>query len=196
MLINSHMKKLLQKINTKGVRSVVFGLVLTMIMGAGVSFVTAQNQTVEPFLGPASNLMSRIGSLAVGSSTVPSWIYNISDCVTAGHPPAQQKYTCLDVVGGGLFENLIVNQNGYILETATISTVGGYNPGTRGALGVTPTFVIEAGTGDGTNDSMLIQGLGRTSGATFNPIDTTTQRELCAAANGKIQSCSAGGAQL
>lgn len=184
------MKTLLKKMNTKTVASIVVGIVLAVVMNAGASMVAAQNpSTVEPFLGPISGLMSRIGSLAIGSSTVPSWVNDWDECVTADNSPIFQTQTCLDVAGSGVFSNLIVDQNAHVLETATISTAPTYNPGTRSAVGIDPAFWIEAVGG---NDGFLIQGLGRTNGPVgeYYPLDTTTQREVCADADGTLAICS------
>lgn len=171
----------------KSVRSVVFGLLLALVMSAGVSLVSAQNSTVEPFLGPTSTLMSRIGSLAIGSSSIPNWFSYDSACTTFDHL-LTMNYTCLDVAGGGVFSNIVVNQNAHVLETVTVTNLALYNPSERSLIGILPALLIEA---VGVNDSMLIQGLGRVNGGNnFAPVDTTTQREVCATASGTLTICS------
>jgi len=189
------MKKLLQKINTRATRSIVLGLVLTLVMIAGTSMVSAQLQTsVVPFLGATSSLSSRIGSLTIGSSSSASWlsggIGGRIECIHSDSNFLFASETCLDVTGAGTFGNLVVDQVARVIETVTVSTASEYSGG-PGSLGIQPVFLIEDDplVAPGA-ESMLIQGLGYEVLGSFSPRDLTSERAVCADENGKLTICS------
>lgn len=190
------MKKLLQKINTRETRSLIFGLVLALAIGGASSFVSAQGSistgggtAAVPFLGPTTGLLSRIGSLTVGASTTPLWI----ELLECNKSSLLGTMTCLDVSGGGTFANLIIDQTTQVRLTAVVSSLGEYGGG-LGDLGIIPTFLIE--DIGAANNSMLVQGLGRVSGSegsegqqNFNPLNTTNERDICARPSGELRIC-------
>lgn len=194
------MKKLLQKINTRETRSLIFGLVLALAIGGASSFVSAQGSistgggtAAVPFLGPTTGLLSRIGSLTVGASTTASWITSTLSEIGCTRSTYNGVNTCLDVSGGGTFANLIIDQTTQVRETAVVSSLGEYGGG-LGDLGIIPTFLIE--DIGAANNSMLVQGLGRVSGSegsegqqNFNPLNTTNERDICARPSGELRIC-------
>ncbi|MCA9352110.1 hypothetical protein KC866_01850 [Patescibacteria group bacterium] len=190
------MKKLLQKINTRSIRSIVAGIVLAGMMGMGTSFVQAQLETsVVPFLGPSSGLLSRIGSLTIGNSTTASWMQGRStDCINTEQIGTE---SCLDVTGVGTFSNLVVNQIGRVVDTLTLTTANEYTNGEGGfaPVGIIPTLLIEDDPLVD-DEGMIVQGLGYEVNGVFSPRDITTERELCSDSSGQLIVCGSGGGGL
>lgn len=190
----------------RGIFSVIIGLALAILLQFGASYLVSA-QTSEPsspslpanvnindvvsFIDTTSNHpVKRIGSLAVGGSSVPNWI-NINNlgCIRHLGTIPQMINSCLDVSQGGgsaSFSKLWVMPKALVNKVFVTNTTQ-TEPGWIEGFGFGPNFIIA--DLPGTNDSMMISGLGRYSGGSFNPQNLTTLRNVCATTNGMMVPC-------
>lgn len=191
------MKKLFQKINTRGTRSVMLGLVLafglsfasSLMVGAATS--NPGTPEVQPFIGQSASLMSRIGSMAIGRASVPNWIISPliinNPCYYRNPDLENAKQTCLDVLGGATFANLLINQTAYFNADTVVGVNSGFgNPGGGGFSIDNSTLTIE---NSGANSGFMVSGLGYFVNGIFAPRNLTTTATVCATSNGTLVRC-------
>lgn len=183
----------------KGIISALAGLALVVLIQFGASeLVRAQGQIgggtstpgnvnmedVVPFITKnSSDIFTRIGSLAVGSTVAPSWFY-LGNCTRHNPSSLSDLYTCLDVNGSGNFRHLWLMQQALVGNRVVVTdTASGTGGGGSGFETNNARFVIE--NLQGSNDSMLVSGLGRHPA----PLDYTTLRPTCATINGMLTNC-------
>ena len=207
------MKKFFSTKKNKTIVSVIAGIALAGLLSISSSYVAnaialpAAPLQAENFIGIGSTgLMSRIGSLTVGSTTSAPWITSpfVPDCATTNN--ASYTKTCLAVEGTGTFSKLWVSAQGLFMDGVIVSTASQIGGGGGGEIGwldraiafaaslpvSDPAFLIHDISGT-TEDSMLISGLGYFQSGNFAPRNLTTERDVCAAANGKLIICTGGG---
>ena len=201
------MKKIFQKINTKKSRSVVFGLVLTFMLTAGISVVQAQNsstiggtldnigdiansvlfhraQNVKPFLADSTEPLWRIGSLGIGGS-VPELTFDSGylNCILTDNNNGSQE-SCLSVTGLATFFNVISKQPSYFLSSLIVSD----DPNV-GNLSASHALEIQEPIG---GLGLMVSSLGYTDATGFAPRDLVTQSHVCAEMDGTMVRCDNG----
>lgn len=183
------MKKILNFFKIKNAPSVIAGLALALVLGAGASLVQAQITNVVPFIGDTTSVRSRIGSLSVGSTTVPGWITGASSNCLKGNITEfdlqnnPNFMSCFNVSGQASVTNILVKQ---------MANIGSFISGD--SLGMNPSSDVFIVAGNSkVNGSVSVGGLkyvGEFGGAGFfNPRDYTTERNVCADASGRLQIC-------
>ncbi|MFT7328292.1 MAG: hypothetical protein ACI870_000479 [Crocinitomicaceae bacterium] len=186
------MKKIFKKINTKTMRSIITGLLLAGIFTAGSALVQAKgtgyysSARVAPFIPNATSLVSKIGSLSVGSTSIPVWFSEVGFCNTADYTSFADQ-TCLQVIGQAVFSNVLVQQ-----ITSTGFFVSG-DPAIESpseGIEAQANFIVK---NQGTQSGILVGGLKYSTSGGFTPRDLTTQRGVCADATGKLVICTGSG---
>jgi hypothetical protein len=191
------MKNIFKKIDTRNIRSVVLGLLLTGILSLATSYVVAQTNNaasltggreaasnVVPFAKASTDVLSRIGSLVVGLSSAPDWITGtLSDCANR-NLINNFNGSCL-VTTTATFSNLLVEKTAYFADQVSIGGING--------LGDTTARLIIEGS-PGSNNGLMASSLRyHSSGGVFAPRDSTTQAELCVLADGTFSRCISNG---
>ncbi len=204
-------KKIVSFFTRSQTKSFVLGIGLAFVLAFSISSVIAQGgQDTDPFIGPSSNLVNRIGSLTIGLDHNASWIqpysYNANTgfytfsgnqfrrdtCLTSA--TGNEKETCLHVAGPGVFDQLSVigtttNTGLPTFVTDNVFLKSGTNPNISTLIeGLESEDNLIVGN-DGLNNSIMATSLDRKDNGTFTPLDTTTKRGLCANASGVLYPC-------
>lgn len=145
-----------------------------------VEFISAPDQP--------SQFISRIGSIALGATSIPGWISNpnVRNCISEESEVdlISENKSCLDVDGVGVFQNLVVDQAAYFFDKLVIG-----NNSTALSANLQNSnnerFIIQEG-------GLLSSALGYYSSGVFAPRDLTTKENVCLSTDGTLIRCTDG----
>jgi len=174
----------------------------------------------QGFLGSGNpqDIIHRIGSLTIGSASVSSWLSKTNgrtSCInknTTSEGNAWGLESCLDVVGGAVFDSIVVHQPAYlngntILNSRSIDADDTWAAHSSCAENPDPNSdprCVKPGDGlivgntvggshvVGTNNGVIATGLGRFLGTKPRVRNLSTHRYLCASGNGELFACAQG----